>query len=112
MQIDVSGPRELLDGLVLRLRDVFVNRGYAIGPRLGMMDAGNLVTFVKDDVIISVQVVEEESGECNLHLESEADVPGVEEIWDDALISLGREYRERIRGFAKNVNRVEQEISK
>ena len=112
MQIDAEGPGYVLESFSLHLRDQFVNRGYGMGPRLGMMDSGNLVTFMKDDVIISVQVIEAESGASALHLEAEVDVPGIEEIWDDALVSMGREYLKRIRSFAKNLNRVEQEIQR
>ena len=52
-----------------------------------------MTNFFKDNVIISVQILEEEegTGDATLRLESEIDIAEIDEIWDDAVIALGQE---------------------
>ena len=113
MQIEVNGPQDWLEQFVRYLGDQLEKRGYSPGPRVGRMESGTHAAFLKEDAIISVQVSEEnESQVSTLRLESETDVPGIAEIWDDAVIALGQEFLARLGALARDTKRVEQALKK
>jgi hypothetical protein len=111
MQIEVSGPQDWLEQFRMVLGDQLERHGYKAGPRLGRIQSGAVATFVKDDVIISVQVSEEsESGDALLRMESEGEIPHADEIWDDAVIALGSEWIARLSSMARDSKKVEQAL--
>lgn len=111
MEIEAKAPLQLLEDLSLFLRDQLRKRGFEEGPRVARMESGSCVTFVKDDWILSLELNEDgESGNALLRLESETDVPGLDEIWDEALIALGREFISRIRVLAKDSKKLERAL--
>ena len=113
MQIDVTGPLELLEAFCLSFRDQMEKKGYGAGPRVARMDSGTYSSFLKEDVILTLELTEGgQSGESTLRLESETDVPGIDEIWDEALVTVGRELLSRIRGLARDSKKVEQALLK
>lgn len=111
MQIDISGPERLLEDLRLYLGDLLEQKGYSKGPKLLSMGAGMMVDYLKDDIIVSIEISEEAEGqECRLHVECEQDIPGFDEIWDTALVNYGKDIIVRLRSYAKDKKKVEQEL--
>lgn len=113
MQIDTSGPLEFLEKFSFSLREEFEKNGYSEGPHIGRMDSGTCWTLLKGKMIVALQLQEgDDPTNVKLHLESEKDVPGIDQIWDNALISFGRELLSRIRQMAKDPQKVEQALLK
>ena len=109
MQIEVFGSQQLLDQLRLHIQDQLEKRGYTEGPKISSMEMGVLIDYMKNGVIISIQVSQEsETGDSVLRVESEQEVPELREAWDDALISYGREILEKLRSFAVDQAKVDQ----
>ena len=111
MRIEVNAEAHLLEAFSFALRDLLEKRGYRSGPSVGRLDSGTYWSFLKEEVILTVELDEAaESGECRLSVESETEIPGFDEIWDDALIAVGRDLLSRIRGMARDVKKIEQAL--
>ncbi|MCI0412856.1 hypothetical protein L0222_08665 [bacterium] len=109
MLIEVRGSEEMLDEIRLFFEDELQKTGYGTGPRLGSMDAGILLSFVKGDAIVSMQVTEEsEAGVTTLRIEAEHEIPELHELWDSALIRYGKKVMSTLIDFASEKTRVEQ----
>jgi hypothetical protein len=109
MLIEVRGSEAMLDEIRLFFEDELQKAGYAAGPRLGSMDAGILLSFVKGDAIVSMQVTEEsESGVTTLRIESEQEISELYLLWDSALIRYGKELMSILIEFASDRTKVEQ----
>ena len=104
MQIEIKGHAELLEQLRLRLQDQLEQRGFAEGPKVGSM-----VDYIKDGSIISIHLTEEsDTGEAVLRVESEKDIPELNDAWDDALITYGKELAGKLRNYALDKDKVDR----
>jgi hypothetical protein len=109
MLIEVRGSEAMLDEIRLHLEDELQKAGYGTGPRLGSMDSGTLLSYVKGDAIVSLQVTEEsEAGESTLRIEAEREIPELYELWDAALTSYGKKVMNILKAFASDKTRVEK----
>jgi hypothetical protein len=90
MPIEIRGPEHLLEELRLFLGDQFLKRGYEQGPKIGSMDSGGTVNFAKGEDIVTVHIKEEDEGSL-MYVESEKEIPELNDIWDDAIITYGKE---------------------
>ncbi|HSP06116.1 MAG TPA: hypothetical protein VLR94_03015, partial [Acidobacteriota bacterium] len=78
MRIEVNGEAHLLEAFSFALRDLLEKRGYRSGPSVGRMDSGTYWSFLKDEVILTLELAEAgESGEGRLCVESETEIPGI-----------------------------------
>ena len=111
MQIEAHGPEQIMEQIRRLFQDQLEKAGYQEGPKFTSMDAGILISYTREEVIVSIQVTEEsETSDSRLRVEAEQDIPGMYELWDAALISYGREVFERLRSFAIDKSKVEKEI--
>lgn len=112
MLIEAHASEDMLQEIRLNFEDQLQNAGYASGPRLGSMDAGRLVHYVKEDSIVSIQITEEsEAGDCALKIESEQEIAELYEFWDAALITYCKNIRSKLMEFAHDRTRVEQGLN-
>ena len=108
MQIEIQGQVALLEQLRLRLQDQLEQRGFVEGLKVGSMKSGLMIDYVKEESIISIQLTEEsDSGESLLRVESEKEIPGLRDAWDDALISYGKELMAKLRDYALDKEKVD-----
>jgi hypothetical protein len=109
MLIEVRGSEAMLHEIRLFFEDELQKAGYAAGPRLGSMGAGILLSFVKVDAIVSMQVTEEsESGVTTLRIESEQEISELYLLWDSALIRYGKGLMSILIEFASDKTKVQE----
>ena len=109
MQIEVQGTESILRDISIIFGELLRISGYLEGPRFGTMDSGNLINYVKDSRIVSVQLTEEsESDGSALRVETEAEIPELNELWDSALITYGKRLKMKLSNYAINKEKVEQ----
>lgn len=106
MQIDVRAPESFLEDLRLNFRDQLQKNGYVKGPKVGRRE-----TFVKDDVILSLQIIGESEGrECTLHVESEQNISELPKMWDNALVEYAKQLIERMEKNAQDPTAVKNAL--
>jgi hypothetical protein len=112
MLIEAAGPQPILEQLRLHLEDQLARNDYSEGPKYSSMDRGILIDYVKGDVIVSIRLsAESDSGRAGqLSIESEVELPDLAQIWDDALIAMGRNVVDQLKDFAQDKSRVEREM--
>jgi hypothetical protein len=110
LQIEVRSPESFLEEFRLHLEDEFEKNGYMKGPKVDHIESGYMETYVKGEIIVSLQIKDSDSGQSALHLESEQDVADMNEIWDRAVIKYGKNLIERLRNIAQNASFVEKEL--
>ena len=109
LQIEVKGHAELLEQVRLRLQDQLEKRGFLEGPKVGSMDSGAMIDYLKDGSIISIHLTEEsDAGEAVLRIESEKDIPELNDAWDEALVQYGTEVASKLKSYAVDKDRVER----
>jgi hypothetical protein len=112
MQIEARGSLTFLEEFSVFLRREFEKNGYSEGPSVARMNVGHCWTLVQNRFIVSLQLNESDEAEnAMLRLESEQDVPRMDEIWDNALVALGNQFMSRLRRIARNSKRIEQVLS-
>jgi len=109
MPIEIRGPEHLLEELRLFLGDQFLKRGYEQGPKIGSMDSGGTVNFAKGEDIVTVHIKEEDEGSL-MYVESEKESPELNDIWDDAIITYGKEVLKRLRNYSINKGKFESSV--
>lgn len=113
MQIDVHAPEYFLEEFRLHLQDQFAKQGWTQGPKVGSIDRGHMTNFLKGESIVSLEISEESEGhDPTLHLESEVEIPELDEIWDRAIVVFGKELFSRLTSIARNKDKVTQELKK
>ena len=110
LQIEVRGPESFLEEFRLRLEDELEKNGYIKGPKVGYLESGHMETYLKGEIILSLQTEESDSGEALLHLESEQEIADMKEIWDRAVVKYGHELIQRLREIAQNPTSIEKEL--
>jgi hypothetical protein len=111
MLIEVHGSEDMLQQLRLNFEDELQNAGYGRGPRFGSMDSGRLDHYIKEGIIVSIQIMDEsEAGDCALKIEAEKEIDELYQLWDATLIHYARYTLDTILDFAHDKKRVEQEI--
>jgi len=108
MQIEVRGPEAILDQIRLYMQDQLEKNGFRKGMKVGFSESV-MADYVKEDLIVCVELKQEaETG--LLRVEAEQDIPELNQMWDAALVSYGREILEYLRSFARDQSKVSQEI--
>lgn len=98
MQIEVHGPEPFLEELRLNLHDQLEKNGYLKGPKVGQHE-----TYVKGDLILSLEISEESEGRpCCLHVESEQNIGELPTIWDNALVEYAKQAIDRVEKNAQD----------
>lgn len=106
MQIEVHGSESFLEEFRLNFHDQLQKSGYLKGPKVGPHE-----TYMKGDVILSVEISEESEGrECCLHVESEQDIIELPKMWDNALIEYAKQMIERVEKNAQNQASVKKTL--
>jgi hypothetical protein len=111
MPIEIRGSEHLLEELRLFLGDQFYKRGYEQGPKVGSIDSGETVNFAKGDDIVTVHIKEEDE-ESLMYVESEKEIPELTDIWDDAIITYGKEVLKRLRNYSINKDKFESGVKR
>jgi hypothetical protein len=113
MQIEVRSPEAFLEEFRLCLQDQLEKDGWSRGPKVGAVDRGSVVNYIKESSIISIEISEEAEGrDSRLHLESEEELPEVNGIWDRAVIEYGRLLLKRLDDIAQNKEAVTRDLKK
>ena len=107
MPIEVRGSEHFLEELKLFLMDQFTKRGYMQGPKVSSRDSGVTVNFTKGDLIVTVHIKEEDESSL-MYVEAEQEIPELADIWDEAIITYGKDLLTRLRGFSINKDRIDQ----
>jgi|GEM_PF-4375220 len=111
MQIEVRGNESILRDISKIFGELLRTSGYSEGPSFGTMDSGNLMNYVKGSTMVCIQLREEsELDESVLSVDTEADVPELKDLWDSALITLGKTIKMKLSNYAINKVKVEQGI--
>jgi len=110
MRIEIQAPEVILQEFGLRLHDELLKAGFSEGPKVHSADH-KVVGYTKGDAILNVEISHEsESREPRLTVESEAEVPEFQNIWDAALIDCGRNFIARLKSFAIDKEKVKKEF--
>jgi hypothetical protein len=112
LQIEIRCPESFLEEFRLHLEDEFEKNGYLKGPKVAYKDASHMETYVKGEIIVSLQIQESDSGESALNLESEEEIADMKEIWDSAVIKYGKVLIQRLCDIAQNASFVEKELKR
>lgn len=111
MEIETRAPEPFLEEFRLFLTDELIQHGYTEGPKIKSMESGIMIEYLKNNWIVSLQISEEsEQGESFMRLQSEREIPELNEIWDAALISFGKQILLRLRNFAVDKAKVSREL--
>ena len=106
MQIEVHGPESFLEEFRLNFHDQLEKNGYLKGPKVGQHE-----TYMKGDVILSVEISEESEGrECCLHVESEQNIHELSEMWDNALVEYAIQMIGRVEKIAQDPASVKKTV--
>ena len=108
MFIEVRGSEDMLRALRLNLEDQLQTAGFLSGPRVGSIDAGRMMNYVKGEQIVSIHTEESEAGDSVLRIESERELEELYELWDAALIAYGKKVKQQLIEFASDRQRVER----
>ncbi len=111
MLLEAAGPEGILEILRLHMEDQLSRHGFVEGPKYSSMDAGVLIDYVRDDSIVGLRLSQgAEGADAQFSLESEQELPELKDIWDDALISMGKDLLEKIMIFAQDKGKVERQL--
>ncbi|HET6266741.1 MAG TPA: hypothetical protein VFG11_03415 [Acidobacteriota bacterium] len=110
MRIEARGPEGVLIELRWHLENELEDRGYQEGPRVLSAETGTYTNFIKGKGMVGVQLVAGEEEDSVLKMESEQENQEWHEMWDAALIRLGKDVLTRIETFAKDRSRVLQNL--
>jgi hypothetical protein len=106
MQIEVQGPDSFLKEFRLNFHDQLQKSGYLKGPKVGQQE-----TYLKGDVILSVEISEESEGrECCFHVESEQNISELPQIWDNALVEYAKQVIDRVEKNAQDQASVKNSL--
>lgn len=82
----------MLSEFRMHLQNELERRGFTKGPKLLSMSSGMIVDFLREDLVVGIQILpEEEQQASTLRLETEQDIPELNTIWDTALLSYGKQ---------------------
>jgi len=106
MQIEVHGSESFLEEFRLNFHDQLEKNGYLKGPKVGQHE-----TYMKGDVILSVEISEESEGrECCFHVESEQNASELLQIWDNALVEYATQVIDRVEKNAQDPASVKKAL--
>ena len=106
MQIEVHGPDSFLQEFRLNFHDQLEKNGYLKGPKVGQHE-----TYMKGDVILSIEISEESEGrECCLHVESEQSISELPKMWDNALVEYAKQLLDRLEKNAQDSTSVKKAL--
>ncbi|HEY7161739.1 MAG TPA: hypothetical protein VH815_10795 [Acidobacteriota bacterium] len=106
MQIEVHGSDSFLEEFRLNFHDQLQKNGYLKGPKVG-----NHETYMKGDVILSIEISEESEGrECCFHVESEQDISELPQMWDNALVEYAKQMIDRVEKNAQDPSSVKKTL--
>ena len=108
MQIEVRGPEAILDQIRLYMQDQLEKNGFRKGMKVGFSESV-MTDYVKEDLIVCVEL-KQEAETVLLRVESEQDIPDLNQMWDAALVNYGVEVLEYLRNFAFDKERINREI--
>ena len=92
MQIEIQGSQCFLEEFRLCFHDQLESNGYLKGPKVGQHE-----TYMKRDVILSIEISEESEGrECCFHVESEQNINELPKMWDNALVEYAKQMMNRV----------------
>jgi hypothetical protein len=112
MLIEVNGPQEILEQILLLFQDQLTKASYSEGPRVGSMDSGTWTTYVKGNLIVTLQLSQEsETDETTLRIEAEQEIPELHTLWNTALIQYSKKIKETLIQFATDKEFVKREIN-
>jgi len=109
--IEIHGSEQRMDDIRLAFQDQLEKAGFEEVSKFGSMDTGVLISYIKQDFIVSIQVTgESELNDSKLRVETEQEMDEIRLLWDSALIVYAIEVLKQIKSFAQDVNRVDQGI--
>jgi hypothetical protein len=110
LRIEVNGPEGILMELRWHLQNELEDRGYQEGPKVLSAETGAYTNFIKGKSMVGVQLVTGEEENSVLTMESEQENQDLHDLWDAGLIRLGKDILTRIETFAKDRNKVLQNL--
>lgn len=111
MQLEAAGPEGILEILRLHMEDQLSRNGFAKGPKYSSMDAGVLIDYIRGDQIVGLRLSQgAEGADAHFIVESELELPELRNIWDDALVSMGKDLLQKLATFAQDRKKVETQL--
>lgn len=105
MEFKMIASEDLLSQFRIHLQNELEKRDFKKGPKLLSMDAGTILDFLKDDLVVSIQISESEEA-ATLRMEAEQEIAELNDVWDASLISFGREILALLRSCAVDRGKV------
>lgn len=106
MEFKMIASEDLLSQFRIQLQNELEKRDFKKGPKLLSMDAGTILDFLKDDLVVSVQISAGENDAAMLRMEAEQEIAELNDVWDASLISFGREILALLRSCAIDRGKV------
>lgn len=111
MEFEIKGSQGMLSEFRIHLQNGLEKRGFERGPKLLSMASGTIVDFLREDLVVGIQILpEEEQQVSTLRMETEQDVPELTEVWDSALVSYGKQVVELLNAAAINKKAVSSQL--
>lgn len=109
MRIEIEGPQGILEEFRLYLQDQLLKEGFIQGPKIDSVETGLMIEYLRGDQIVSVEISSEVEGKSSkMQLEANKNLPALNDIWDDALISYGKQSLHRLWSYARNKDKVKK----
>jgi hypothetical protein len=109
MRIEIEGPQGILEEFRLYLQDQLLKEGFIQGPKIDSVETGLMIEYLRGDQIVSVEISSEVEGKSSrMHLEANKNIPSLSDIWDDSLITYGKQSVHRLLAYAQNKDKVKK----
>lgn len=111
MQIEIEGPEFILEEFRLHLNDQLLKSGFVQGPKIDRVDSGLIIEYLRGGEIVTIEISSEREGEnSKMHLDANKNIPALNDIWDDALVSYGKQSLHHLLSYARNKDKVKKSL--